>query len=257
MAGDGFSMTGTKKIRLDANKQTLYFTGGCADTATCQAVCCRNWNVLVSNEEDASRRYDVETLCLCSNKPCVKAESLCINRRTRLKRKPDGACIYLDDRSACSIYSSRPVVCRTFTCAENGWKLSPQAPEMEIIKPGLDSAMVKEHLRTDCVFVKNPAIEFKTSFYSKEDREIVLIVRRVDKCGTFSQKAFWDSPVTQDEILSFIISSFDGTKDCATMCQDVHNTFGITLSNKDFFDIVYVLLVENLIQFKMIASLKQ
>ena len=252
-------MTGTGKIRLDANNQTLYFTGGCADTATCQAVCCRNWNVLVSIEEAASRRYDVETLCMCSNKPCVRMESLCLNRRFRLQRKPDGACVYLDDRNRCSIYSSRPVVCRTFTCGENGWKLTPQASDMklEIIKPGLDSAMFKEHLRMDCVFAKNPAIEFKTSFYSKDDREIVLVVKRVDKCGTVSQKAFWESPVTSDEILSFIIRSCDGINNCAAVRQGVRNTFGIGLSDKDFFDIIYVLLMENLIQFKMIASLKQ
>jgi Fe-S-cluster containining protein len=252
-------MTGTEKIRLDANKQTLYFAGGCADAAgTCQAVCCRNWNVVISKNEEASRQYDVETLCLCTNNPCVQMENLCLNRRIRLKRNPDGSCVYLDGHSRCTIYSSRPAICRTFTC-KGGWKLSPQASDMkfEIINPGLDSAMFKEHLRMDCVFARNPAIEFKTSFYSKEDRELVLVVKRIDKCGTASQKASWDNSIVSDEILSFIIRSFDGIKDCAAVRHDIHNTFGIELSDKDFLDIVFVLHAENLIQFKMIASLKQ
>jgi hypothetical protein len=247
-----------EKIRLDANNQTLYFTGGCADAATCRAVCCRNWNVLICKDEEASRRYESETLCVCTNKPCVKRESLCLNRRFRLARKPDGSCVYLDDRSRCSIYPSRPAVCRNFTC-ESGWKLFPQASDMdlEIIKPGPDSAMLKEHLRMDIVFVKNPAFDFKTSFYSKENREIVLVVKRIDKCGMVSQKAFWDNPFACDEIVSLIVRSFDGTHDCAAVLREVRNNLGTPLSDKDFFDIVYLLLVVNLIQFKMIASLKQ
>jgi Fe-S-cluster containining protein len=252
-------MENQDKIRLDANIQTLYFTEGCDEGAgICMAVCCRNWNVPLSIAEQASRLYDSETLCLLTTRPCVKSDALCLNRRFRLKRKPDGSCMYLDDRSRCSIYSSRPSVCRTFTC-ENGWKLSPQAPDLklDITGPGLEMGMLRERLRMDLVFVKNPAVEFKTSFYSKEDREIVLVVRKTEKCGTASLKAIYDNQAANDEVIRFIIASFDGAKDCAEVRQNVQTSFGIALEEKDFLDIVLLLYLENLILFKMVPSLKQ
>jgi hypothetical protein len=248
-----------EKIRLDANNQTLYFPAGCADAETCRAVCCRNWNVLVSITEEASGMYEVDTLCICTNKPCVKNESTCLNRRARLKRRPDGSCVYLDDRNRCSMYSSRPVVCRTFTC-ENGWNLSPlQTPDMklDIYEPSLDSAAFKKYLRMDCVFVKSPLVEFKASFYSGEDREIVLIVKRIDKCGTVSQKFIYDNPVAEDEVFSFIIDSFDGIKNCAEVRHETQNRFGIGLSDRNFLDIILVLQLGNLIVFKKTGSARQ
>jgi Fe-S-cluster containining protein len=249
-------MENKDKIRLDANKQALYFTGGCADAETCQAVCCRNWNVLVGKDELASQRYDVETLCLCSNNPCAKSEIHCLNRRVRLKRKLDGSCVYLDERNRCSIYSLRPVVCRSFTC-ENGWKLSPQVSDMRLDATGTNpaAALTREALGMDLVLLKNPAIEFKTSFYSKEDREIVLVLKRIDKCGTVSCKALFDSPVTRDDVFPFIIRECDGSKDCAAVCHNLKNSFGIELSDNDFLDIVLLLLMENVLLFKRAPSL--
>jgi Fe-S-cluster containining protein len=253
-----WGMKKQEKIRLDANKQALYFPGGCGDVETCRAVCCRNWNVLVDMHEEESQTYNVETVCLCTNNDCADRESLCLNRRTRLARKTDGSCVYLDSQNRCSIYVTRPVACQTFTC-ENGWKLSPQASEikLDVSEPGLDPMFFKQNLRMDLVFVKNPAVEFKTSFYLKEDREIIMVVKRVDKCGTGSIKITYDNPLVTDDILSSIILSFDGTKDCAAVLHEVRDRFGIDLNDEDFLDIILLFHRENLLMFKMVPSLKQ
>jgi Fe-S-cluster containining protein len=248
-----------EKIRLDPNKQALYFPGGCEEAATtCMALCCRNWNVLVDKNEEASHAYEVETVCICTDRGCANRVVLCLNRRTRLARRPDGSCVYLDGHSRCSIYATRPVACRAFTCV-NGWKLSPRASDESPgrSEPDLQSVQFREHLRMDNVFAPNPAIGFKTSFYSDKDREIVLVVNRIDKCGTVSLRVFFDKPAVNDDIFSFIIHSFDGTRDCAAILRAVRDRFGIGLSDKDFLDIVLLLHSENLILFKMVPELKQ
>lgn len=33
-----------------------------------------------------------------------------------LRQRPDGACIYLDDQTGCTIYERRPAMCRMFDC---------------------------------------------------------------------------------------------------------------------------------------------
>jgi Fe-S-cluster containining protein len=247
-----------EKICLDANKQALYFPGGCEDIETCQAVCCRNWNVLLDMHEEESKAYNMETVCLCTNNDCGDREYLCLNRRTRLARKADGSCVYLDGRNRCSIYGTRPVACRTFTC-ESGWKLSPLPFERTPGKAGPDllSFHFRELLRMDLVFIKNSALEFKTSFYSKADRELVMVVKRIDKCGTISTRAAYDSPFVTDDILSSIILSFDGTKDCAAVLREVRDRFRINLNDEDFLDIVLLFHRENILLFKMVPSLKQ
>jgi Putative zinc- or iron-chelating domain len=37
---------------------------------------------------------------------------------TILERRADGACVYLDDETGCTIYPTRPTACRAFACAE-------------------------------------------------------------------------------------------------------------------------------------------
>jgi hypothetical protein len=127
----------------------------------------------------------------------------------------------------------------------------------DIADPNVDSALIRERLRMDVVFVKNPSVEFRASFYSSENREIVLVVRQIDKCGTASRKAHWENPGIGDDVLSFIITCFDGAHDCFAVRNAVASTFGTQLSDKDFLDIILLLHVQNLIVFKMMPSLKQ
>lgn len=35
-----------------------------------------------------------------------------------LKRKPNGACVYLDDAGKCTIHGRAPLICRQFSCVE-------------------------------------------------------------------------------------------------------------------------------------------
>jgi Fe-S-cluster containining protein len=38
--------------------------------------------------------------------------------RRMLARRPDGACLYLDDAKGCTIHARRPAACRAYSCVE-------------------------------------------------------------------------------------------------------------------------------------------
>jgi len=48
-----------------------------------------------------------------------------------LKRRPDGACVYLDNLFGCTIYDRRPVLCRVFDCGD--WYLKASAEMLRSI----------------------------------------------------------------------------------------------------------------------------
>lgn len=44
-----------------------------------------------------------------------------------LARKADGSCVYRLDNGHCSIYASRPYVCRTYTCEQDRTRITDEA----------------------------------------------------------------------------------------------------------------------------------
>jgi hypothetical protein len=63
---------------------------------TCRA-CCHHQTIVLSKDEDPAA-YD------------------CDPGTPILKRRADGACIYLDDAVGCTVYARRPMLCRVFHC---------------------------------------------------------------------------------------------------------------------------------------------
>jgi hypothetical protein len=249
-------MIDPEKCSLDPNKQTLYFTGPCPDAiAACRAVCCRGWHVLIDKDEEASGRFATDVICLCGQGLCTDMKKTCINRRTRLNKKPDGSCVYLDGQNRCSIYETRPAACRTFTCG-NGWKLVPagSGARPDISRPDAVSGAFREQLDKNMLFAGNPALELKTSFCSHEDREIILVMKRPDKCGIVSFKAGYENPAVNDDVIAFMMQSFDGSKNLEAIHQAVNARFGIRLGNPEFMDLVLLFWTANLILFRMPVS---
>jgi Fe-S-cluster containining protein len=68
-----------------------------------------------------------------------------------LKQKPDGSCIYLSE-AGCTIYNSRPTICRAFDCRLFVKKISGDLRK-KLVSEGLGSTAVfargEELLKTD------------------------------------------------------------------------------------------------------------
>ena len=60
-----------------------------------------------------------------------------------LKRRADGACIYLDDKNGCTIHDYAPAVCREFDC-RGLYKRYTQAQRRELISRGMASKDIFE-----------------------------------------------------------------------------------------------------------------
>lgn len=65
--------------------------------------CCHEMSVYLDDDELGEYRSVIEVDEQGQNRP-------------RLERADDDSCVYLDDSGACSIYTRRPRLCRTFDC---------------------------------------------------------------------------------------------------------------------------------------------
>lgn len=92
----------------------------------CQACC--HQAVILTDEETG---YETET----------------IGTARFLKRRPDGACVYLSE-TGCSIHDLRPACCRAFDCGA-WWAATPRASRKQIAREGdsHDKRMLREGRR--------------------------------------------------------------------------------------------------------------
>jgi hypothetical protein len=74
------------------------------DCGACRA-CCHQRVLLMIGDDPSIYRLDVTP-----------------EGALQLQRRPDGACVYLDDKRGCTIYDHRPNMCRRFDCGD--WYLT-------------------------------------------------------------------------------------------------------------------------------------
>lgn len=102
------------RVEIDGKPRRVVFHGTCAEMLDiCQAACCREWIVPLSEEEFAGGRYQAKAVCKLSNKECRALQKSCRYRDYHLDKKPDKSCIYLEN-DRCTIYEIRPQICRDF-----------------------------------------------------------------------------------------------------------------------------------------------
>ena len=255
----GGIMKESQKLKLDAKNKRIFFGNGNCDEVRdlCEAICCRTYDVNLSEEEFRSGKYKARAACRLTGKECENKDSSCINRQWWLERRPGGSCVYLGKDNRCSIYSDRPEACKKFHCKE-GWQISfaylPRGRKAEKErKKGLDGYIMKT-LKDDMKFIANPLTRLKTLFYSREKKELHFIKDVANKCGLVTSRRDFVNPGLGDKALMDLVTFFDGTRDLEAVRQDMNKKLDTALSKEDIYRIVWLFNLEGLIIFKHCAS---
>jgi hypothetical protein len=100
------------------------------ECATCAAPCCRGDTILLHPDKGDTRwAYRVVEI----------EHPLTGEPAYMLAHKPNGDCVYLEDRDGvgqCSIYERRPIICRSFDCGLAFAKL-PRHERKRLVRDGL------------------------------------------------------------------------------------------------------------------------
>lgn len=239
------------KVILDSKKRKIFFKGRCLEVLDlCQAMCCRKWDVYISDAELQSNLYKARVDCALIRKDCRNKKISCVNRISILQKKEDDACIYLNSQNKCSIYEHRPLACSTFTC-KKGWVISTvMQGEPPKFKKTLKQIYFTQRLKDDMQFILHPLTGLKTLFYLKEKGLITFVKKMVNKCGLITSKASFHHPALNDDNLLYLINLFDGQNTLKDIRQSVNKKYNLNLSKEDFYEILWLLSSHNIIIFK-------
>jgi Fe-S-cluster containining protein len=233
-------------VELDVEKGRItLFRGKCIDELpNCEAMCCRICSTVIpTSAELQSGGYEISKICLLTEKECEKEVEICINREHRLKKRPDGSCIYLDEDSRCSIYENQPQMCRTFFC-RGGWHLAGTFPEDERAETTpikMERADFVARVRDDMTFVPHPLLKLHTVFYAKAKEQITFLKEMVGTCGRFYTRDSFQYPQLDDDLLLRLIHLFDSKDTLQEIRQRFCDRHGVNLTKGEFYEIVWLL----------------
>ena len=187
--------------------------------------------------------YQVDKICLMTNKECKEGINGCINLSYRLKKKGGGSCIYLDSNNKCSIYENRPSVCRDFIC-QKGWHLAPVVHADNDNKKS-NSTMCKEkfveRLRDDLVFILQPLLRMCSLVYLKEKGEILFVKERVSKCEKLYTKDKYYNPKLDENHLLGLLDLFSRKETLQDTYEHFCRQYDVGLEKSEFYEIVWLL----------------
>ncbi len=236
-------MKDLSNLEFNGKYRKILFRGSCLELLSlCEAMCCREWDIQASSAERESKSYEVNKICLLTERECEKKIDTCINLKCLLKRKEDGSCVYLDSHNQCSIYEDRPSVCRNFSC-QGGWRLASVFPVDDKTKNS-ETKMEKkdfiERLKDDMIFVLHPLLKVHTVFILREKRGILFVKEMVGGCGKFcSGESFHNLKLDDDHLLGLI--SLFGRKDTIIdTYQRFCSQFDISLEKSEFYEIIWL-----------------
>ncbi len=92
-------------------------------------VCCKLFLINLNKEEYESGKYETEL----GKFGIVEFEKAELTGQNILKRREDGSCIYLKDKS-CSIHKTRPQVCRGFFCNSKKEQYQDMIRQINLVK---------------------------------------------------------------------------------------------------------------------------
>ena len=237
-------MKDLSNLEFNGKDRKILFRGSCLELLSlCEAICCREWDVPVSSAECESKSYEVDKICLLTEKECEKKIDTCINLKCLLKRKEDKSCVYLDDYNKCTIYEDRPSVCRNFSC-QGGWRLASAFPVDDKSKNS-ETKMEKkdfiERLKDDMTFVLHPLLKIHAIFFLREKGEILFIKEMVGKCGKFCSRESYNNLKLNDDHLLGLISLFGRKDTLIDTYKRFCSQFDISLEKSEFHEIVWLL----------------
>lgn len=235
------------KLSLDPENHTVRFTGTCPEVLdTCQALCCRHWDIALTEEESATGLYDTEKICRLDHARCTKPKQdhPCIQRGYRIKKKADGACLYLDQQNRCRIYAFRPILCRNFSC-ENGWKVSPisRSRSSDRFDFDMDTALASytEMPEITTRLIQNPLITTKVMRAGKKNG-CTLNMRLQTACRP-SYLRFSGLPAKKTRSIIMALLTCCTIERSLRELYDVYKkTIGKSVKRKDFIRVIMFLL---------------
>jgi Fe-S-cluster containining protein len=230
-----------KNITLNPYKHEIYFkNSSCADLKTCGALCCKKWDINLALIEYQQDIYKSEPFCSLDKSTCRNTSKACPNRAWRLKKKEDGACIYLDEDDRCSIYSWRPIVCRNFSC-DKGFSLEP------VVSVSFQCEDEAE------VFSFEGGFDLKTKFLFNP----YLTLKKVEKKKNYTTLIFKDTTSCKEKIVklravrgffskkeaALYLSLFNGKNDLAKIIRESAKVMG----REDCLNLAAYLVDENVL----------
>jgi Fe-S-cluster containining protein len=241
-----------EKMILDGKNGVLHLQGTCTELRdTCQALCCRRWNVPLTQAEYESNKFTAEKTCRTDSQACLGTYAQCPQRLFRLKMKKDKSCFYLTEESFCSIYETRPAVCRAFSCA-GGWNLT----HVQNLNQEKQAKLPEEFKQTaaefsdEMIFQRNPDFNLKTIFINQEKQEAVFVIKPFNKCGTSNWTASLTCPGITEQLLEAVLRAFNGTDTLGVAFVKSLRTACAPGSKEDFTAIVNILRSINLLVLK-------
>lgn len=170
-------------MRLNPSTHTLSFVKGCPESLTvCQAMCCRGWDIALADEEYRSGLYQASAFCSRDKKECRTLRGYCYNRRFRLKKRSDGACCYLNNKNRCTIYNSRPILCRNFSCRQ-GWHLAPRRLEENVGCGSVTKRPFIKDPQNNSILLKNQLITLEALAGGRKSKQLMLRFRDIRFCS--------------------------------------------------------------------------
>lgn len=238
-------------IEVDVKNRKLFFRGNCIEVLhSCSAACCRNdWRIDISMEEFQSGLYEAEAICRLTSKTCDKKKDPCREKAFRIRKRDDGACVYLNDRNLCTIYDHRPKVCQEFSC-EGGWQFSlvfPVKANDPATTPGSDKEIFLSRLNDDLIFVPHPLLILHSIFFVREKKEIIFFKEIAGRCGKFYSKDVFDRDRLTDESVAALVTLFSNKRTLREVFILFCDQIAFSLTRREFDELIWLLNKHNII----------
>lgn len=215
----------------------------------CQAICCRyGWKVTITQQEFSSGNYDAIQTCSLSNNACDKPSIECNLRTYQLKQKEDKSCVYIGDDNLCMIYDTRPHVCREFICSYE-FGLKPVRSNARVEKRNHDNTQNNKIERIDdnVIYLSHPFVRLITVIYQKDRAKLYFVKELIGNCGKFYTENDFIFPQLDDAQILWFIHLFDKKETLSRIIKRFQEQYGTILSEKEFKEIVLILLKHNII----------
>lgn len=230
-----------QNIILNADKHEIYFSRKpCEALEACRALCCRKWDVNLAYHEYAQGLYEAEAFCALDKTLCLNKAKACPQRAFRLKKKPDGSCVYLDNQNRCAIYANRPIVCRNFSC-DKGFSLEPVC---SITSEQVDEAEICSFdggLELKAKFLTNPCLRFKKMKNAKNYQR--LIFKDITSCKDKVVDLAGLRPFSGTKQAAYFLKQFNAKNTAAAVMKKMSSK----LKRQDFINTVLYLIDEKVL----------
>jgi Fe-S-cluster containining protein len=232
-------------LTLKPNNHTILFNPDCDQmTAVCRAMCCRGWDINLAFDEYKTGIYKTQRFCARDKSKCYKKTNNCAFLSFRLERKKDDTCVYLDKKYRCSIYSSRPLVCRNFSC-ENGFKLDPICSPAQTPSKDIEICSFEQDTTSNTKFLVNPYCKLKACRTIKNN--IILVYKDLRYCKDIAVVLRGMASFFKAEEINFLFKQFSSAAKLSTVKNKLSAKFKHPVNQRHLTTLITTLINQDLL----------